>query len=224
MNKYLKQYIFLAVILVLFLAVPYFLFTYAQDASDSATGCFIINQENLPSGAPLPPGCGNQSESATVKSVIALARKYINRKDVTYASGSPSRDWENDQPGQDTPPNFDCSGFVGWAWYWGSGGKVSMAGQTQTDWESTNPQYDKIVTKNESQMQPGDLIYFNNYPVDPESEQPGHVGLYVGKDPGSMCSANDCFMQFYQTGLPGNEISLQPLLSTVMGVIRIKIQ
>lgn len=201
----------------LFLTLPYFVYTYADDtASTSATGCFILNQGDLPSGTVLPAGCGNQSESAVVQKVIALAKAHLTTG--TYVMGTPSRDWASDP---NNPPNFDCSGFVGWAWYWGSDGKVSMLGQTNADWSRSTSLYTKVVTSSESGLEPGDLIYFNNGLAE---AQPGHVGLFVGND---SCGADDCFVQYYSTGLPGNELSLKSALAggwgSMMGYIRINI-
>jgi hypothetical protein len=93
-----------------------------------------------------------------------------------------------------------------------------MDGQTNADWADHKPYYQKVVTSDESKLQPGDAIFFNNGMAE---AQPGHVGLYVGKDPGSSCSANDCYMQFYSTGRPGDEESLKG--TTIMGYIRMKI-
>lgn len=193
--------------------------------SNTASSCFIINQNNLPKNASLPAACNNGNESAIVQKVIALARTRINNKNITYYSGQPSRNWATENPNTNDPTLFDCSGFVGWAWYWGSGGKVNMGGQTNYDWNNSGnrPYYQKVVTSDESQLKPGDAIYINN---GLNGAQPGHVGLYIGKDPGSTCSANDCFMQFYSTGQPGDEESLKADggSSILMGYIRMKLQ
>lgn len=220
MDKHSKQCVFILVLVILFLTVPYLVYTYAQDDSNSATGCFILNQQNLPSGSPLPDGCGDGSNSTVVQSVITLAQAHL--KTGTYVWGSPDRNWADDKStGPNNPPHFDCSGFVGWAWYWGSDGKIVMAGQTNDDWdnETNNPHYEKIITHDESQMQPGDLIYFNFGSDDP----PEHVGMYVGNDTSKYsCGKDDCFIQYYESGLPGDEESLKPMLSNVMGVIRMR--
>jgi hypothetical protein len=220
MSIHWKRSIFIFIFLLFFFAIPYFIFIYADTASTSASGCFILNEGELPAGFILPAACESSGgpESAVVQKVIALAQAHLTTG--TYVWGSPDRNWASENPATNAPTHFDCSGFVGWAWYWGSNGTISMAGQTNSDWDNpTNPHYERIVTNNEASFQPGDLIYFNFGSYDP----PDHVGMYVGKDTSKYsCGANDCFIQYYQTGLPGNEVSLKSLLPNVMGVIRIK--
>jgi len=188
--------------------------------SSTASGCFILNENNLPAGFALPAACESSggTESTVVQKVIALAQAHL--KTGTYVWGAPDRNWASENPTTNAPTHFDCSGFAGWSWYWGSGGTISMAGQTNADWDNpTNPHYDRIITNDEASFQPGDLIYFNFGSPTP----PDHVGIYVGKDTSKYsCGADDCFIQYYQTGLPGNEVSLKSLLPNVMGVIRIK--
>lgn len=93
---------------------------------------------------------------------------------LPYAWAEPSREWERTDPFTNPPWGFDCSGLVGWAWYWGSSGKVYMYGQTGTDFGSNkdkrgNPYY-KFYDR--SQLKIGDLIYFYS-PIH-------HVGMYIG--------------------------------------------
>ncbi|WP_155645594.1 C40 family peptidase, partial [Peribacillus simplex] len=59
---------------------------------------------------------------------------------------------------------FDCSGFVAWA-YKQAGVNLPASTGALT---SAGTQVSK------SQMQPGDLVFFNTYKTD------GHVGIYVG--------------------------------------------
>ncbi|HSX08823.1 MAG TPA: N-acetylmuramoyl-L-alanine amidase [Candidatus Saccharimonadales bacterium] len=188
----------------------------------ATSNCTDTSIDNPKTSPVFPPDCdtsGNQNESAVVQKVIALARSRINNKNIVYSSGEPSRNWSTENPATNDPTFFDCSGFVGWAWYWGSGGKVSMGGQTNFDWANQGHRsyYQKVVTSNESLLEPGDAVYFNNGMAE---AQPGHVGLYIGKDPGSKCSANDCYMQFFTTGVPGDEESLKG--TNIMGFIRMK--
>lgn len=206
-------FIFLISLIFFFSVIP--LSTYAQVTQSN---CVITAIGNPPKYPTLPPGC--QKESAVVQKVIALAKAHL--KKGTYIMGAPSRDWASEDPNKNNAPtHFDCSGFVGWAWYWGSDGKVSMLGQTTSDWARSTPLYKKVVTTDESQLQPGDLIYINNGLAE---AQPGHVGLFVGRD---SCGANDCYMQYYQTGLAGNELSLKWAQAhgwgKMMGFIRINL-
>ena len=185
-------------------------------------GCGGVNVGNPGANVTIPAQCqSGGTESAIVQKVIALARSRINNPNITYISGDPNRDWSTENPTTNDPTHFDCSGIVGWAWYWGSGGKVSMDGQTNTDWADHKPYYQKVVTSDISQLQPGDAVYINDELPFP---QPYHVGLFIGKDPDSKCSANDCFMQFYSTGYPGDEESLKADGAVVMGYIRMKVQ
>lgn len=184
------------------------------------SNCVITQIGNAPPNPALPPGCANGAVSAVVQKVIQLGQAHL--KTGTYVWGAPPRNWASENPATgNAPTSFDCSGFAGWAWYWGSGGTISMQGQTNTDWDNfgNNPHYERVVTNDETSFQPGDLIYFNFGSPTP----PDHVGIYIGHDTSKYsCGTDDCFMQYYQTGLPGNEVSLKPELQYVMGYIRIK--
>jgi hypothetical protein len=217
----MKKIFFIApvfLLVILFFFFNAFFFIPYTDAQTAQSNCVITAIGNAPNNPQLPAGCGG--ESAVVQNVIALAKAHLTTG--TYIGGTPSRDWAADKStGPNSPPNFDCSGFVGWAWYWGSGGKVSMLGQTNDDWARSTSLYTKVVTSSEAGIQPGDLIYFNNGLAE---AQPGHVGLFIGPD---KCGANDCFLQYYTTGLPGNELSLKSALSggwgSMMGYIHINV-
>ncbi len=226
MNKPLSKFLSSTRLLVSFFFIMILVggslfFTLTNIAYAQLSGCGEIDVGNPPANQQQPAACGG--ESGVVQKVIALARSRINNKNITYVSGQPNRDWATENPNTNDPMHFDCSGFVGWAWYWGSGGKISMLGQTNADWADTsNPHYEKVVTTNESLLQPGDAVYINDHI--PYYPQPYHVVLYVGKDtsPSSTCHANDCFMQFYSTGYPGDEESLKASGATIMGYIRMK--
>jgi cell wall-associated NlpC family hydrolase len=198
MKSYTQLFIFTVVLPLFFLAVPCFFYVYVLGADGSATGCFILNQNSTSDNSSVPAGCsggGNQT-------VVALARKYINNPQYTYVLGAPSRDWAADK----NPTNFDCSGFVGWAWYWGTNGKVSLPGTTSDAWDNAaSYKLQKFMPSQISQIQPGDLVYFSGA----DSPKPGHVVMYEG--PGvapATCGANDCVMEFYETPLPGKADSL----------------
>lgn len=63
-----------------------------------------------------------------------------------------------------TPAGFDCSGYVSWAF-----GQVGISVPASTAGLSgTGQRVDR------SQMQPGDLVFFNTYKTN------GHVGIYLG--------------------------------------------
>jgi cell wall-associated NlpC family hydrolase len=187
MKKQVHGYIFFLVFTSLFLYLPTFIITHAQQAS----GCAMIKVGNPPANEQLPPGCaggGNQK-------VVELARAQIGKG--FYISGQPSRNWATEDPNAGkTPEHFDCSGLAGWAWYWGSGGTVNMLGQTASDWGSGNFNQH---SPNEP-LQPGDLIYWDVAPGNIH-----HTGIYEGT---GGCGANDCFIEAYSDGKPVRENSV----------------
>jgi len=78
MNKDIQRCVFIFVFLFLLIVVPYSIDSYAQDATTSATGCFILNQGNLPSGAPLPAGCDSGgSVSGSCGAVVDWDNKIV---------------------------------------------------------------------------------------------------------------------------------------------------
>lgn len=171
----------------------------------NGSNCVITKVGNPQTPKPtLPPECqanagegGSLVGTALQMAVIKLAREHLNG---TYVWGSPSRDWKSSDPSKGkAPQHFDCSGFAGWVWYWASGGKVNMAGQTDADWLSNSNKYQKVVTKDKSKLQPGDLVYFGS------ASSTHHVGIYEGT---GNCGANDCFLEYYHSGAPGRENSL----------------
>jgi cell wall-associated NlpC family hydrolase len=147
---------------------------------------------------PQPAECqsANLVGTALQQAVIKLAKEHLNG---TYVWATPDRNWASHNPNGNAPTTFDCSGFAGWVWYWASGGKVHMAGQTDGDWLSGGSKYIKFVTTDKSKLQPGDLVYFGSVSTT------HHVGIYEGT---GACGANDCFLEYYDTGLPGRENSL----------------
>lgn len=138
--------------------IGFFLFSsLTKVAYAQLNGCGEIDVGNPGANVTVPPQCA-EGESAVVQNVIKLAKEHLTTG--IYILGTPSRDWAADKStGPDSPANFDCSGFVGWAWYWGSNGVISMDGQTNADWASNNPHYMKVVTTDESQLQPGDAVF-----------------------------------------------------------------
>ncbi len=61
------------------------------------------------------------------------------------------------------PTNFDCSGLTQQAW--------KQAGVSLP--HNAAQQYQRTAHIVRSQLQPGDLVYYNNF---------GHVGLYIGNN------------------------------------------
>lgn len=124
--------------------------------------------------APAGGGANCPDEGGTVggpaiQAAIELARKQIGKP---YSWGAPTRDWASNNPNKGQVPNsFDCSGLTGWAYYWATGGKINLNGQTSSDWGSPGKNLQKFTDK--SKLQPGDLIYFG----DPS---PYHTAIYIG--------------------------------------------
>lgn len=94
--------------------------------------------------------------NGTVNDLIRAGYKYIGNSVYVFGGGRNSYDIANGR--------FDCSGFVHWAF---STIGVSVGAST----DSLKYAGKQVSTSN---MQPGDLVFFNTYKTD------GHVGIYVG--------------------------------------------
>ena len=94
--------------------------------------------------------------SANVGSAITAGYKYIGNSTYVFGGGRTASDIANGR--------FDCSAFVAWAY--------KQAGVSLPPSTGALTGAGKQVSK--SQMQPGDLVFFNTYKTD------GHVGIYVG--------------------------------------------
>jgi peptidoglycan DL-endopeptidase CwlO len=105
---------------------------------------------------------GSASKSTSVKasggksSAITAGYKYIGNSTYKFGGGRTASDVANGL--------FDCSGFVSWAY--------SQAGYSIP--ASTDALKNSGTRVSTSDMQPGDLVFFNTYKTD------GHVGIYVG--------------------------------------------
>ncbi|WP_400246886.1 coiled-coil domain-containing protein [Niallia sp. JL1B1071] len=105
---------------------------------------------------------GNASKSSSVKAsggkskAITAGYKYIGNSTYKFGGGRTASDVANGL--------FDCSGFVSWAY--------SQAGYSIP--ASTDGLKNSGTRVSTSDMQPGDLVFFNTYKTD------GHVGIYVG--------------------------------------------
>jgi peptidoglycan DL-endopeptidase CwlO len=86
--------------------------------------------------------------------------------------------------GGTTPSGFDCSGLMQWAW--------AQAGVSLPRTSEEQQQIGQLVSS-ESQLQPGDLVFFGN--------PAGHVGMYVGN--GDMLDAPTT----------GQDVQIQPIFS-----------
>jgi peptidoglycan DL-endopeptidase CwlO len=100
--------------------------------------------------SPAPKANGN------INTVITAGYKYIGNSVYVFGGGRTASDVANGR--------FDCSGFVHWAF---AQAGISVGSST----DSLKNSGTRVST---SEMQPGDLVFFNTYKTD------GHVGIYIG--------------------------------------------
>jgi peptidoglycan DL-endopeptidase CwlO len=105
---------------------------------------------NITVGYDAPKNSGNISDA------ITAGYKYIGNSVYVFGGGRTQSDIANGR--------FDCSGFVHWAF--------AQAGINVGS--STDSLKNSGTRVSASDMQPGDLVFFNTYKTD------GHVGIYVG--------------------------------------------
>lgn len=98
----------------------------------------------------------SKPSSANTGSAITAGYKYIGNSTYKFGGGRTASDIANGR--------FDCSAFVAWAY--------RQAGVNLPPSTDALKSAGRQVSK--SQMQPGDLVFFNTYKTD------GHVGIYVG--------------------------------------------
>ncbi len=119
--------------------------------------------------APVPSTTGN-----TGSDVVAFAKQYLGYKYV-YGGASPST-------------GFDCSGFTSYVY---SNFGVSLS-------RSSSGQASNGTSISESQLEPGDLLIFNNR----GNTSVGHVGIYMGNN------------QFIHAANPGTGVVTDSLSSS----------
>lgn len=95
--------------------------------------------------------------SGSVSDLIAVSKRWIGHSTYVFGGGRTASDQANGR--------FDCSGFVHWAY--------EQIGVDLGGWSTSALQYVGTPVS-PSQMQPGDLVFFNTY------EPNGHVGIYIG--------------------------------------------
>jgi peptidoglycan DL-endopeptidase CwlO len=95
--------------------------------------------------------------SGSVAGLINVSKKWIGHSTYVFGGGRNAYDQANGR--------FDCSGFVHWAY--------DQIGVNLGGWSTSTLQYVGTPVS-PSQMQPGDLIFFNTY------EPNGHVDIYIG--------------------------------------------
>ncbi len=107
-----------------------------------------VTNSNSSKAAPAPSG--------NVGAAINAGYKYIGNSVYVFGAGRTASDIRNGR--------FDCSGFVSWAY--SQAGKSIPATTSALSGTGTKVSY--------SNIQPGDLVFFNTYKTN------GHVGIYVG--------------------------------------------
>lgn len=120
-------------------------------ASDSS-GDSAIEQYANESSAPASVGSG------TLQTAMNVGKKYIGNSVYVFGGGRSAYDIANGR--------FDCSGFVSWAFRQAGVGLPSSTSGLATVGTKVSP----------SNMQPGDLVFFNTYKTN------GHVGIYLGNN------------------------------------------
>lgn len=98
--------------------------------------------------------------SSNIRDVVTVGNKWIGNSAYVFGGGRNQYDIANGL--------FDCSAFVHWA-FSQVGVKLGPVGSVST--ESLKRVGTQVPA---SQMQPGDLVFFDTYKKD------GHVGIYVG--------------------------------------------
>lgn len=142
-------------------------------ASSRASSAPPASQNTGSSQESLPVQASNVSFN---QAIVNTAEKYLG---APYVWGGAS------------PSGFDCSGLVQYVF---SQNGVSVG---RTSWQ----QYQESVKISRSQLQPGDLVFFNTY-----STGASHVGIYIGSDP-----AKGYRQAFIDAPAPGQSVMVQNL-------------
>jgi len=134
------------------------------------------------SPAPAPAPAPQVGESAAAAIAVRVALEQVGKPYVWGGAG---------------PNDFDCSGLVMYAY--------EAAGIDLPHYSVS--QYEDTTRISESQLEPGDLVFYDNY----SGPQPGHVAMYIGN--GQVVAANE----------PGTNVQTQPLSwdGTIIGFGRV---
>jgi cell wall-associated NlpC family hydrolase len=116
-----------------------------------------VSQPSAPISQPSTPVKGSGAPSGKGANAIAAGQKFIGNSKYVWGAGRKQSDIENGR--------FDCSGFVNYAFK--QAGVDLGSGNTDTIAK-------KGVAVSPSQMQPGDIVFFDTY------KKNGHVGIYIG--------------------------------------------
>ncbi|WP_445488672.1 coiled-coil domain-containing protein [Niallia sp. 03133] len=114
------------------------------------------NNNSSNNDKPTVVNTSNENPGGGKSTVITAGYKYIGNSTYKFGGGRTASDIANGL--------FDCSGFVHWAY--------AQAGYNIGS--STDALKNQGTRVSASELQPGDLVFFNTYKTD------GHVGIYVG--------------------------------------------
>jgi peptidoglycan endopeptidase LytE len=121
----------------------------------------VLRLSGSPSRASSAPAAQSAPAAAvTTTAVHASSRAQVAVQTVLAQVGKPYA-WAGAGPG-----SFDCSGLVMYAW---AQAGVQLAHYTVT-------QYQETARISQSQLQPGDLVFYDTG----NGAQPGHVTMYIG--------------------------------------------
>lgn len=125
--------------------------TNATSSNSSSNSSSKSKSSEKSSSAPASTTVGSGMQA-----VISAGNKYIGNSVYVFGGGRSASDI--------AAGRFDCSGFVHWAF---AQGGYSVG-------SSTDALKNQGTPVPASQMQPGDMVFFNTYKTD------GHVGIYIG--------------------------------------------
>ncbi|UOQ85273.1 C40 family peptidase [Gracilibacillus salinarum] len=124
----------------------------SQSTSSSSSSKNVIDQYASESSAPVSAGSG------ALQTAMTAGNKYIGNSVYVFGGGRTAYDVANGR--------FDCSGFVSWAFRQAG---ISIPASTS----ALSSVGERVSASN---MQPGDLVFFNTYKTN------GHVGIYLGNN------------------------------------------
>ena len=136
----------------------------------AASGSEVPSSETPSSSGAATAVAPNQQATTAAQVAVKVALEQVGKPYVWAGAG---------------PADFDCSGLVMYAW--------EAAGVSLPHYSVS--QYYDTTRISESQLQPGDLVFYNNG----QGAQPGHVTMYVGN--GEVVAAD----------YPGTDVRVEPL-------------
>jgi peptidoglycan DL-endopeptidase CwlO len=127
-----------------------------QDTVSAPVKEKTVAKENKPSSGTINLSLSAPKTNGSINDIITAGYKYIGNSVYVFGGGRSASDVAHGR--------FDCSGFVHWAF---SQGGYNVG-------SSTDSLVGAGTSVSTSEMQPGDLVFFNTYKTN------GHVGIYLG--------------------------------------------